>query len=197
MKKEMGFGVAGILVAVVAVGVIGLLGWRIYEAAQIKNDVPAATNTSTSTSSTESSQTEQQQVTPAAPTHLVVSEFGVKIPLNDALKGATYTLYEGEANRQWARLTTPRLTEIAKQYSECKDADKTTVLARSQPGDDHLGTPWTESGLASIGKKIGSYYYYPASWQACFTDNTDAAYVKEVSSIRENLGNAIRAVEPN
>lgn len=40
IERQRGFGIVGVLIVVVAVGLLGLAGWRVYDARQTKDDAP-------------------------------------------------------------------------------------------------------------------------------------------------------------
>lgn len=82
-NKEAGFNIVELLVIVIAVGVIGVGGWFVYQ-----HNRPQATNAAANPYQA----TNQQTYTTPAPTasYLTINEWGVRLPLSDAIKDAYY-----------------------------------------------------------------------------------------------------------
>lgn len=86
----------------------------------------------------------------AGPTALVISEWGVKIPLTDEISDATYTI----DNNGQAHVTTPTLASLIKQVKGCTSGLNSTYLGRNAAKP--AKTIWPPI-------YINNYYYYPGA----------------------------------
>jgi prepilin-type N-terminal cleavage/methylation domain-containing protein len=189
--NQKGFSVIEITIVIAVIGVIGSVGWLVYDHQKSKNTDDNTIVSPTQVNNTTENTANSNETISAK--YLVVSEWGVKIKLTDDITKATY-VFEKPDN-QWAYLNTPRLVELSKQYPECSSAKDSISFNRAKPGDDRFGSPWTENMLKEIGIKVGDYYYFAEGGQPCFSDKQDFQTPKEISSIRASLSNAIKTVE--
>lgn len=105
-KSSDGFGVVGVLVLAISVGVISFAGWTVYKA---QTKTQTATNTQTSTQSTKDVQ--QKTVTLSKTYTDSVGNFAVKYPASWSLKSSTDTS-EPEMASSDATITSPSGTVL-------------------------------------------------------------------------------------
>lgn len=185
MRKNTGFGVAGIILIIVAITAIGLIGWRLYDASNNKQSGSTTQTNSNHTDEPRSTNAEQEDNTK-------ITEWQVKIP--DTASGEKIS-YKMDSSQQFAYVTTDKLDRLASTHADCSEANKSVSISRSKPGDDHFGTPWKEGELAEIGIKIDDYYYYKTLGQPCFPGQ-GFVMPAEISTIRKELSDAIKQIKP-
>lgn len=81
-KRQSGFSILGIVVAVVAVAAIGTAGWFVYQHNKVK--------LTGATGGTQTTNQGGQQQTPPATTAVKVPELGIQITVPDSIKDLTY-----------------------------------------------------------------------------------------------------------
>ncbi|HET8708789.1 MAG TPA: prepilin-type N-terminal cleavage/methylation domain-containing protein [Candidatus Saccharimonadales bacterium] len=94
-KREQGFSVVEVLVVLVVVAVIGSAGFVVYNRG--KHDGKADNAQTTSATKQTTKDASAKPADESATTYLDIKEWGVKLPLSDALAGATYQLKNGYA----------------------------------------------------------------------------------------------------
>lgn len=206
-SNQKGFSAVEIVLVVAVVGLIGVVGWLVFS----RRDNSVANSEKTSNSSVVQTANKTQAKSENAPQEkvaanaqdqrkfLVVKEWGVKFETSDMAQDVSYEFAPGANNM--ILLTTPRLAELAKATPVCANADKSIGIARAQIGDDHFGSPWTESELAAVGTKIGQYYYYSDGGKSCFGQEAElqkySAAIAEIGSIRASLTQLAKTVQAN
>lgn len=194
MKSNKGFGVVEIIIVVAAVVVLGLVGWVFYNSFA-NQETNETANSTDGGNSKQNSSTEKSDSSQAETKYLVIKEWQVKLALTDSITDARYEAKSD--NPKYISLTTAKLVDLSKQYDECDIAKEGVAVIRSQPGDDHFGSPWTKSDLDAIGKKVGDYYYWVDVGQPCFSADNDFVVPKEISAIRSQLAKSIGTLEQN
>src|SRR6185312_452859 len=83
--KQTGFSIVEALIIVVSIAVLAGAGWAVYQ-----HTKQSATRTDAASNPNQS--TQQTTTTPPAPTvtYLDIKEWGIKVPLSDAIKDAYY-----------------------------------------------------------------------------------------------------------
>lgn len=125
MRRNSGFGIAGLVVAVAVVAIVGVVGWRIWDTNKGEGESPDS-------SSSNQANTE---------TYLSIKELGVKIKLDDAIKDAVY-YYDSSA-----RVSTKTLIEKSAGTCDPKSSAPFGILTGAEGA---AGTRVFESGSTSI-----------------------------------------------
>ena len=152
--NQKGFSVVEILVVVVVVGLLGAVGWLVYDRQKSNTDSKnTAAQTSEQTKSV-ADDTEQQ-------TFFEIKELGVKFELSDNLAGLYYTMGNDNKTAYFS------LNEF--KGTDCA-ADKTAQVALTRYTDaDFENDPLASKNDA---RKIGNYYYMSAGGQSpCSEDD--------------------------
>src|SRR5258708_5065566 len=95
MKKNPGFSITSILLVIVAIALLGMIGWRVYDAGKVKTS--DTSNQTVASSRNNQSKTDTGSTTPAQPapqpaaTYLDIKEMGIKIKLDDKTGGDSYS----------------------------------------------------------------------------------------------------------
>ncbi len=92
-RKIEGFGIVGIIVIAVGLVIVGLVGWRVWDANRTKESSNTTTNQQESNGGT------QPTPQPSA-TYLDIKELGVKVKLSEDIKDAVY-YYDVNYNAQY------------------------------------------------------------------------------------------------
>lgn len=164
-KKETntsaGFGIVGAVLIVVAVALVGLIGWRVYDTSKTKSASSSSQGSSNNQSSTEGAGTTQP--TPrSTTTYLDIKELGVKIKLDDKTSGESYSYYtssNGKGDGAVIIDSTMKIVDSANQYCKGQNAGMIGNLERSK---DPLyfsngASAVTVDNVTSF--KLGDYYY--------------------------------------
>lgn len=164
MKRNAGFGVVGIVLVVAAVAVLGLIGWRLYDANNAKQD--NSNNQSSNTQGNNSSNGSQADTA----TYLDIKELGIKLKLSDDIKDATY-YYDTSTSTPVARVSTQSLTE--KSHGSCDP--KTNAPFGTIKKTQSLTLPngvTLEVDNVSVFQFGNDYIVYSTPNQPCSTDTT-------------------------
>lgn len=176
-SHQRGFGVVEVLVALVAVVIVGLIGWVILRSKQTANNIPT---TSTSASTVPASKPSNT---------LTISEWGIKLNVG-SVTDATYKLV---GNNQAYLITTSALNDPkCTGYSADRPAHMALVRGRAtdQPifGDYVSDAPTTVQAAAAKWpgsyNKLGDYYYYVVSGNGSSCGNADEI---NLDNVRNNL----------
>lgn len=161
MKSQKGFSIIILLLILILLAILGFTGYYVYSTQQNKknaDNTKSADNNAASQPATASSAAK-----PDATKYLVITEWGVKIPLTNTIADANYTIANG-----YVYVSTDALV---KKYPDCA-ANKTTVYAfgrfksmadaYDQPGGDGK----TYGDMMPNAPKAAGYYYYGTPSQA-------------------------------
>lgn len=151
-SKQTGFSIVELIIAIVVVGVIGAAGWFVYQHNRPKG-ANAAENTQT---------TNQQTPTTPSPTvaYLTITEWGVKLPLSDSIKGAYYIPgisskgSDGLPNQMWIGLTS-----LNGNGCTATNNSGPALIFRALPTDTDPVSGKLLTEKYPNGAIIGSYYY--------------------------------------
>lgn len=157
--RQRGFSVIEAVVVVAVIGVLGVAGWFVYQhnRATVTN---AAANTH---QSSEKSSNQQTTTTTPAPTvaYLTITEWGVKLPLSDAIKDAYYAPAVGSSKGPDGQPNTMLLGLRSLDSSGCA-ATNTTAFAqifRALPTERDGVTGMLLTQEYPHGITIGNYFY--------------------------------------
>jgi hypothetical protein len=152
MNKNAGFGVVGIVLVVAAVIVVGLMGWRVYDANSSKQG--ASTMQANQSSNNQGNNSSNGNQTDTA-TYLDVKELGIKVKLSDDIKDATYSVKSLSDGSKVARFSTAAL---AAQDAQCNaDFGPLGSIEMTTDGTDRTGAPKVVDNVSVF--KLGNYYY--------------------------------------
>ncbi len=167
MKKNAGFGVVGIVLVVAAVAVLGLIGWRVYDANNAKNNSSTNQTGSNQSSNTQGDTPQNRQSDPNAG-YVVVKEWGIRFKPVDGLSGVAYSIGQVQDSNGTASFSTESLA----QYGDSCSASQTGMaplgrLVRTLGTKDDAVTRST-----AYSAQIGDYYYQYVTPQTICSDNT-------------------------
>jgi Tfp pilus assembly protein PilE len=190
MKKlQQGFSAVEGLLIVIIIGMLGGVGYYVWHSQKQVDKTYSQTANGTAVPTTK--KTSSSSATKSNPGYLVIKEWSVKIKLNAQNFDTNYRFEKPD--NSWVFLSSTRLDTATQNSKICKEASASVSLNRSKPGDDNFGSPWTETELQKIGKKVGDYYYYNQGGQPCFGTEEDLA--KE-ATVMQNIGK-LRAELPS
>lgn len=156
-KNQKGFSVVEILIIIVVVGLIGTVGWLVYDRQKTKTP-DSQPDTQTSIEQKGTADTQPTQKADPNEGYLVVKEWGLRFKTPTGLTDVRYTIHD-DTVAFFAKPTGSSVQYRADydKYEEGRSQYATGNLYRSRESTkDKLG-------LVVEGKKIGDYYYY-TSW---------------------------------
>lgn len=178
-KKNFGFGVVEVLVIVVAILIVGYIGWRAYETGKSK--------TSTQTDSQSNTGTSRQTNAPAGSadvsTYLDVKELGVKIKLDSGVMDATYAVQTLSDGSLVARFSTQSFAALDPACDA--QSGQLGALERSTTDIDRLGNKLVPDGKEVF--KFGNYYFTYATSQALCSAKVQSAVGAAMEAFRSSL----------
>lgn len=184
-KNQLGFGTVEIILVVVIIGLLGAVGWFVYD--KNKTETTPASSTVTTPTTTPTTET----TTPTDTTkYLVVKEWGVKIPLSSDVSGLYYEI----STNKVGSFRTTGLDKLGTKG--CKS--NSIIVARGKANDippnetdstesnfkDYYDgavreddSPNSTTTTRDIHLKIGNYYYVPPGYSgaSCLTSQTNNA----------------------
>lgn len=184
-KNQNGFSLIEGLLVIVVFAVIGTIMLYVFNA---RNN-PTTSSNAKQTSSAYQPPAEQ---TDNDGTYLTISDWGVKLLLNDITRHATYSFADSAKSSIY--LSTPRLDELSAQIPGCSLANQSVSVLQLQPGQQFGEYTWSKEKLEIAGVEIGNYYYLPGGGDPCsFKDGQNPAgyqtAVDELNQIRAALAN--------
>ena len=184
-NKQAGFNIVELLVIIVAVGVIGVGGWFVYQ-----HNRPKPTGATGGTQTT--NQTTNQQSTTT--TYFTITEWGVRAPYSGSLKLS----YSISSDGKTATFSSDQLTALS---SDCVGAGGSIV--RYAPtdfaGPYEQGQTVSQIATAHPGtyNHIGAYYYiFRHSQSGCGDISTTATLQSETNATVQTLSSSLQAI-PN
>lgn len=184
--NQKGFSVVELLIIIVVVGLLGAVGWLVYDRQNNKN-------TST-TQSEQSSSTTQANKEANTNKYLTIKEWGVQFSVPNDIQDLTYENYQSYDGGEVVRLTSPSLEAEGKLKSGGPETrEKIGLLYRAKTG--------TKSGLDGCDtneycatqnswshKTVGDYFYYydPSHSPADFFN----------SSYRKSVDDSVMTLSP-
>lgn len=175
MKKRTeltsaGFGIVEVVLIIVLVAVLGLVGWKIYDATRTKTN---KTGSSQQTSNASTSGNSGADQTPQAEAkYLDIKELGAKIKLDDKTSGVTYSVAQS-SNDESVYIIDPTMKALDQADQSCSGATAGMVglLDRSKDAMHWGETPIKVDNVKSF--KVGDYYYLFRGPQAECSQNSD------------------------
>jgi prepilin-type N-terminal cleavage/methylation domain-containing protein len=147
--NQKGFSVVEILIVIVVVGLLGAVGWLVYD--RQKNKTSHTSNTQVSTSQKE----ETKKVDPNEG-YLVVKEWGLRFKTPSGLTDVRYAIH-GDAVAFFAKPTGSNVQYVTdyQKYADSNFRYAIGVLYKSTSSIKPFAGDMTREG-----KKVGDYYYY-------------------------------------
>jgi uncharacterized protein (UPF0333 family) len=166
-----------ILIIILLVGFIGYYVWHTQKTTD--KTIDTASNATKSSPAKSSSQQK----------FLSIKEWGVKLKLNTSNSDAYYTVVPGQDNEVY--ISSKALDTFGAQHAECSGVNRSVIMSRLKPGDDNVGSPWTDQELAQAGTKVRDYYYVINTGLPCSGDDTNTVndLANQVQAIRVKLPN--------
>lgn len=167
--KNSGFGVAGVVLIAAVVVVLGLIGWKLYDATKTKNNTGNTQQTSnTSTPSNSGTQTPSQSEVK----YLDIKELGVKVKLDDKTSGITYSVAQSSTDEA-VYIIDPAMKVLDQADQSCSGATAGMIglLDRSKDATHWGETPIKVDNVKSF--KVGDYYYLFRGPQAECSQSSD------------------------
>lgn len=171
-NRQSGFGVLGVLVAVVAVAIIGGVGFMVFKKSSDTRSSSTPTSTVPAPAPRADESGEAQTAKPGEPQPylLEIKEWGVILPLPERVKDAYYTTAgsntgdDGLSNTAWISLTSLDGTscDVAKT-GPTKTATPVGFIGRALPSDEEPVKQVLYTKLYPNGVTIGGYYYFYVS----------------------------------
>ena len=163
--KQTGFSIIEALVAIVIVGALAAVSWAVYQ--HVKS---SAITTGAEANPNQSSS--QQMTTTPAPTvaYLTITEWGIKVPLSDAIKDAKYILAasivdsQGRPTAAWVTTTSAEANGCALSNANQDGGNAIGEIMRIEPGQQDGVTGELLSKEFPNGTTVGGYYYAYKSW---------------------------------
>jgi prepilin-type N-terminal cleavage/methylation domain-containing protein len=155
--NQKGFSVVEILIVTVIIGLLGAVGWLVYD--RQNNKTPETSNTQAST--TQKEETPKQETKKPDPNegYLVVKEWGLRFKIPSGLTDVKYTIH-GDTVSFFAKPTGSNVQYRADydKFEEGRSQYAMGNLYRSTSSAKPFAGDMTREG-----KKVGDYYYY-TSW---------------------------------
>jgi len=157
-----GFGVIGILLAIVVIGIFVAGGWIVYHNDHKTNNVINKTTNNTAKSS--KSNSSSQSATNPTQTYMDISQWGVKIPLFSEIPDLYYVVgtgtqdSSGQSNTIWLGLKSITSTSCTPTNSNANNTELASIL-RTPPGDTDPVSGKPISTKYPYGTTIDGYYY--------------------------------------
>lgn len=173
--KQSGFSmVVSIIAAVLVIGLIAFIGWRLYDqhnqpSKQTNNTTQNSQNTNQTPTGNNQSSTPAQPVDPNAG-YFVIKEWGVRLKPASELSGLSYSITSSQRpDATEAMLMTNQLkaTNIAECNGSASGSRPLGAIVRTSTAEDLSQHMNSDQLLAHIN---GYYYYYYEPAQLCDPD---------------------------
>ncbi len=213
--NQKGFSVVEILIIIVVVGLLGTLGWLVYDSIKSKTS-------STQTGTPQKEEAPKQEASVPKEKFLEVKEWSVKIPLNDQISDLSYEvtgmgLNLHDKNQAVIKFYTARLKKANGICSENYFpvtlnrgiASDIPIMGDGPGPDDTITNSYgyfydhneikPDGGRINVGLiKVGTYYYtdalYPGA--ACSNYKDEAAEKARNEEPKDAIVEAVRAMQP-
>lgn len=203
MQKIRGFTLIETLIALAAVVILGLIGWRIYDSRhndQSTKDTTATTtkNSQNSTANSTSKTTSDSTQTDPNQGYVVIKEWGVRFKPVEGLEGVEYAVRpvaaefadtgdtEVPAGSEKAAFTTAQLVHLSPNCDvKANDIIGVGAVQRSTSSID-VHAEWFIKEIS------GHYYYYYGPQSVCGYPDTTELHQASRDRLRESL----RSLEP-
>lgn len=213
--KRTKFITLGVVVALLLVGTAGFTVWYAYHSAHAADTalqnankaaagtIPAVTPIATYEQCAKSPRGTLTQTYPPACTvkggktftdnsqkYMTIKEWGVKLPMSDALKGLKYTLNPSDDNDNVIGFTFASL----EGGTACGESDAAGHLVRISESNYNN---WSKTDSITARPKavhVGAYYYYAGMPQGACAENVKSAQQVQIMNARLPLSDAISKV---
>lgn len=181
-KKQAGFGVMAVVVAVLVVAALGFVGWRLYSSYS-KPSANTPTNSNQAAHQTDNTQTN----TSGQATYLDIKELGVKIKLDDSIKDVVYS-YSKANNSQYPQYVggvNLSSQSLINKDSACKPENGANSLGsinELSTNQDGLGNTLVPNG-STIFKLGNNYYILNTPQSPCSSDSTVEALATQQRAV--------------
>lgn len=185
MHKQNGSILTVFIAAIILLASVSGICYYVYsQSSQSKDN--SATQQPETANTAESTGTQQNTEQTDATKYLVIKEWGVKIPLTDLTKNATYRLVD-ETDNEGKVITINRYAYLVVPFSEKAGCNEQAALARyavnENPPEYMVSDTWRN------GDSIQGYYYIMSfSQSACVEDFDTSPIQKQASEIRAAWG---------
>lgn len=170
--NQKGFSVVEILIVIVVVGLVGAVGWLVYDRQKSKTEhKDAAVQTSEQTNEQAKQETKDEV---KQTNYFEIKELGVKFELSDNLSGLYYSIGNNNKTVYFS------LNEL--KGTDCA-ADKTAQVALTRYTDEDFANDPTVSKEQA--RKIGNYYYMSIGGQAACSE--DDKVQQKASQLRADI----------
>ncbi len=152
--NQKGFSVVEILIIIVVVGLLGVVGWFVYD--RQKDKTSDTSNTQASTMQKDEASKQETKKADPNEGYLVVKEWGVRFKTPSGLSDVRYAIHD-DTVAIFAKPTGSNLQYVSdyEKYEDSNFRHATGVLYRSTSATKPFAGDDTRQG-----KKVGDYYYY-------------------------------------
>ncbi len=201
-KNQSGLGTVEIILILVIVGILGTVGWFVYDRNHIKTSSGSANSTNTITATSKPDATPKIQTDSTK--YLVVKQWGVKIPLSSNVKGLNYKIGNNDANQGTTGSFRSDALDAAGTLMNCETNSIIIVrgLSTQFVPDEINSNETTYKEAYDTAKKdhsdtfpnlkIGDYYYVRPGYRgaSCIDKSDDKLLAKEAAAM-DAIQNAI------
>lgn len=200
MKKrygQNGFAVLEIILLVVIVGLIAGAGWYVYNSQhKTKNDLNNISSSETTLQKTTKSASTSNPATSQTTTqkYLVISQWGVKVPLTSDIADLTYTI---DSAGSGVSFNSAKFVTLTNGQCNLANVDYLgRMLKTTDPNAPYLGG--TYASFFSL-KQIGSNYYaYVLPIQMyCQQTPSNQTQIDYFNSAKTSINNAVKSIIAN
>lgn len=150
-KNESGFSPVEVILLVGIIVSLGAVGWLVYDRQQSESDSTVVNNSSQQDKPHGGDESGLGDARSAAG-YMTIKEWGVKLPLTEAVKDATYFAHTDADGSRHIYLSLASLAG-----TDCAASDGGGVAAYSRFKADKVAEPYV---ITEATPKIGEYYYF-------------------------------------
>lgn len=184
-KKQRGFTIVEVLIVIVIVGLLGAVGWLVYDRQKSDDNSSQRTTTQDTSGQKPTANTDQDKKDEVSEgSYLTVEQWGIKIPVTSATSGLTYSIKDKIAYFRTAGLnnvSADGCTSNSVAVARGKANEIVPNSLGSNDGDTFMQAYDTVSidpsamTARSLKAKAGDYYYVvPGFSAASCADETNA-----------------------